>query len=94
MRHAHTGQKEMTVNRLQILGREGHRELVWDVEKVEEEDPDTLAVIEEAERIVNEAFARGQAVFRIDDPDQPAVRINEFDRTAPRLIVIPRLAGG
>ena len=82
------------MNRLQILGREGHRELVWEVEKVEEEDPDTLAVIEEAERIVNEAFARGQAVFRIDDPDQPATRINQFDRTAPRLVVIPRLAGG
>lgn len=82
------------MNKLQILGREGHKELEWDMVKVAEEDPETLAVIEEAERIVNEAFARGQAVFRLDDPNQPAERIKEFDRTAPRIMIIPRLAGG
>jgi hypothetical protein len=82
------------MNKLQILGRSGHKELVWEMEKVEEEDAEALAVIEEAERIVNEAFARGQAVFRVDSPDQPAVRINQFDRTAPTTVIIPRLAGG
>jgi hypothetical protein len=82
------------VNKLQVLGRSGHKELVWDAEKVEEADAETLAVIEEAERIVNEAFARGQAVFRLDAPDQPAVRVDRFDATAPSTVIVPRLAGG
>jgi hypothetical protein len=82
------------MNKLQILGRAGHKELTWEIEKVQEEEAEALEVIAEAERIVNEAFARGQAVFRVDSPDQPAVRINQFDRTAPCTVIIPRLAGG
>lgn len=82
------------MNKLQVLGRSGHTELAWAPEKVEEEDREALAVIAEAERIVNEAFARGQAVFRLEAPDQPAVRIKEFDRTAPITVVVPRIAGG
>lgn len=82
------------MHKLQVLGRSGHVELVWDPEKVEEEETEALEVIAEAERIVNEAFARGQAVFRLDAPDQPATRIKEFDRTAPITVVVPRIAGG
>jgi hypothetical protein len=82
------------VNKLQVLGRAGHKELVWEVDKVEEADAETLAVIEEAERIINEAFARGQAVFRLDAPGLPAERIEKFDATAPCTVVVPRLAGG
>lgn len=82
------------MNKLQVLGRNGHLELVWDPEKVKEEEHEALEVIQEAERIVNEAFAKGQAVFRIDSPDEPAVRIDKFDRTAPTTVIIPRLVGG
>lgn len=82
------------MNKLQVLGRAGHTELKWEPEKVEEADAETLAVIEEAERIVNEAFARGQAVFRLDAPDLPAVRIDRFDVTAPCTVIVPRLVGG
>jgi hypothetical protein len=82
------------INKLQVLGRNGHTELTWDPEKVEEENADALAVIEEAERIVNDAFARGQAVFRLEEPNGMATRINQFDRTAPLTVVVPRIAGG
>jgi hypothetical protein len=82
------------MNKLQVLGRSGHRELVWDPEKVEEDEQEALEVIQEAERIANQAFARGQAVFRIDSPDEPAVRITQFDRTAPTTVIIPHLVGG
>jgi len=82
------------MNKLQLMGPEGHRELVWDPEKVEAQDPEALAVIAEVERLLNDAFARGHAVFRVEDPDQPAERINKFDWTAPRTVVVPRLAGG
>lgn len=82
------------MNKLQVLGRTGHTELVWEQEKVAEEEPETLAVIAEAERIVDEAFARGQAVFRLDEPNGTAERINKFDATAPLTVVVPRIAGG
>ena len=82
------------MHKLQILGREGHRELVWDPEQVEIGDLDAAEVIKEAERIVEEAVARGHLAMRIDAPDQPAQRIEKFDHTAPRTVIVPRIAGG
>ena len=82
------------MNRLQVLGRDGHRELVWDLEKVAAAEPEALAVIEEAEQIVEAALARGQAVLVVDAPDQPAKRIERFDQSAPQTVIVPRLAGG
>jgi hypothetical protein len=51
-------------------------------------------VIAEAERILDEAVARGHLALRIDSPDQPAVRIEKFDYTAPRTVIVPRIVGG
>jgi hypothetical protein len=82
------------MNKLQILGREGHRELVWDPEQVEANDLDAAEVIAEAERIVQDALARGHLAVRVDAPDQPAQRIEKFDYTAPRTVIVPRIAGG
>jgi hypothetical protein len=82
------------MHKLQVLGRDGHRELLWDPEQVEAEDPEALAVIAEAERIVAEALAHGQAVLVVDAPDQPAKRLERFDQTAPQTVIVPRLAGG
>jgi hypothetical protein len=82
------------MNKLQIMGREGHRELAWDPEKVDQGDPEALAVIAEAEQILAKALARGHAAFRVDAPDQPAQRIEHFDQTAPVTVIVPRLAGG
>jgi hypothetical protein len=82
------------MNKLQVMGREGHRELVWDPEKVEAGDPEALAVVAEAERILADALAHGHAAFRVDTPDLPAQRIEKFDQTAPHTVIVPRLAGG
>ncbi len=82
------------MNKLQVLGRDDHRELVWDPAQVEAAEPEALAVIAEAERIVEAALARGQAVLVVDAPDQPAKRIERFDQSAPQTVIVPRLAGG
>jgi hypothetical protein len=82
------------MNRLQIMGPEGHRELTWEIERVEEQDPETMAVIAEAEQILADALRRGHVAFQVDSPDQPAKRIKEFDPTAPRTVIVPRIAGG
>ena len=62
------------MNKLQILGREGHKELVWEPEQVNAQDPEALAAIAEAEQILEDALARGHAAFRVDAPDEPAIR--------------------
>lgn len=82
------------MNKLQVLGREGHKELVWDPEDVEAGDLKAAEVIAEAERILEDAVARGHLALRIDSPDQPAVRIEKFDATAPRTVIVPRIVGG
>jgi hypothetical protein len=82
------------MNRLQMMGRQGHRELVWDPEKVAAQDPETLAVIAEAEQILEEALARGHLAFRVEGPDRPAQRTRAFDPTAPQTVIVPRVAGG
>ncbi len=82
------------MNKLQVLGREGHKELVWDPEKVKDGDLEAAAVIAEAERILNEAVARGHLALRVGAPDEPAVRIEKFDPTAPRTVIVPRIVGG
>lgn len=82
------------MNKLQILSHEGHRELTWDAEQVEAGERAAADVIAEAERIVEEALARGHLAVRIDDPSQPAQRIKKFDYTAPRTVIVPRMAGG
>jgi hypothetical protein len=82
------------MNKLQILGREGHRELTWDAEQVVVGETEATDVIAEAERIVAEALERGHLAVRIDAPDQPAQRIEKFDYTAPRTVIVPRMVGG
>lgn len=82
------------MNKLQVLGREGHKELVWDPTEVETGDLNTAEVLAEAERILDDAVARGHLALRIDAPDQPAVRIEKFDATAPRTVIVPRIVGG
>lgn len=82
------------MNKLQVLGREGHKELVWDPEEVKTGEMNTAEVLAEAERILNDAVARGHLALRIDAPDQPAVRIEKFDATAPRTVIVPRIVGG
>jgi hypothetical protein len=82
------------MNRLQVMGAAGHRELVWEPEQVAARNPEALAVVAEAERILEEALAQGHVAFQVESPDQPAERIRRFDQTAPRTVIVPRIAGG
>lgn len=82
------------MNKLQILGREGHRELVWEPKEVEAGESEALEVIAEAERIVEKALANGHLAVRIDAPEAPAERIEKFDYKAPRTVLVPPIAGG
>lgn len=80
---------------LKVLGAKGHSTATWDPVKVREGDPEALAVIQEAERIVQEAQRRGAAVFSIDPETHQGVQVDRFDpqAEAETLVVLP-IAGG
>lgn len=78
---------------LRVMSRRGDDRLSWDLNKVETNDPEALAAIREAERIFNEERVRGATAFKVE-PGKPIERIEQFDRTAEQIVVVPRVVGG
>ncbi|MDQ2714988.1 MAG: hypothetical protein M3Z08_08785 [Chloroflexota bacterium] len=78
---------------LRVMSRRGDDRLSWDLNKVETNDPEALAAIREAERIFNEERMRGATAFKVE-PGKPVERIEQFDRTAEQIVVVPRVVGG
>lgn len=78
---------------LRVLSWRGDTKVTYDVERAASGDADQVAAVAEAERIFQEERARGATAFRMA-PDETAVRIDEFDRSAEQIIMVPRVAGG
>lgn len=78
---------------LRVMSWRGDTKISYDVRKAETGDAEQMAAVEEAERIFREERARGATAFRID-PDEAATRIDQFDRTAEQIVMVPRIAGG
>lgn len=78
---------------LRVLCWRGDTNVTYDVEKAATGDLEQRAAVEEAERIFRDERARGATAFRID-PDEAALRIDEFDPTADQIVMVPRIAGG
>lgn len=78
---------------LRVMSRRGDDRIVWDASKAAVGDREALAAIEEAERIFADQRARGGTAFRVETGKAP-VRINEFDRTAEQIVLVPRVVGG
>ena len=79
--------------RLRVLTSQGDKTVTWEEEKVETGDPEAVAAIAEAERLFREELQRGAAAFKVE-AGKTAERIDQFDRTAEQIIVVPRIAGG
>ncbi|HYU20571.1 MAG TPA: hypothetical protein VEQ11_17915 [Chloroflexota bacterium] len=79
--------------KMRVLSGRGDTVVEWDERKLRTRDPEALAAVREAERIFEEQRSRGATAFKVQ-PDKPAQRIDEFDRTAEQIIVVPRVAGG
>jgi hypothetical protein len=82
-----------TVGMLRVMSRRGDDRVSWDVQKVLTGDPEATAAVREAERIFAQERARGATAFRLD-PGQSAQRIEQFDKTAEQIILVPRVVGG
>lgn len=78
---------------LRVLSRRGDDTYSWDPSKIGTADHEALAAIREAERVFEEARARGATAFKTE-PGQPAKRIDKFDQTAQEIILVPRVVGG
>jgi hypothetical protein len=79
--------------KLRILSARGDSLVVWDPKRADTGDAEAKAAVQEAERIFEEQRARGATAFRVA-PDKPAERIDDFDREANEIIMVPRVAGG
>jgi hypothetical protein len=78
---------------LRIMSRRGDERVVWDNEKLGSNDLDAVAAIQEAERIFNQERARGATAFKVES-GKPVERIEQFDRTAEQIVMVPRVVGG
>ena len=78
---------------LRVMSRRGDDRITWDAQKVVTGDQEAAAAIREAERIFAQERAKGATAFRIN-PGKPAERIEQFDRTAEQIVLVPRVVGG
>lgn len=81
------------MSKLHLLSKHGDIQVEWDPKKAEIGDPEALAAIEEAERILAEARAEGATAFIVREGGQSQV-LEGFDRTAEQIVVVPRIVGG
>ena len=69
----------------------------WDPAKIAEGDAETKAAVTEAERLIEDAKRRGDAVVRAypGETGKPAERVGTFDpETMEEVLIIPRMVGG
>lgn len=78
---------------LRVLSWRGDTKITYDLQRAAAGDLDQRAAVEEAERIFRDERARGATAFRVEG-DAAAVRIDDFDRTAEQIVMVPRIAGG
>lgn len=78
---------------LRVMSRRGDDRVTWDQQKVSTNDSEAVAAVREAERIFAQERAKGATAFRIS-PGKPAERIEQFDRTAEQIVLVPRVVGG
>ena len=78
---------------LRVLNWRGDTKVSYDVERAAAGDIEQRAAVEEAERIFREERARGATAFKVI-PGEPGLRIDEFDREADQIVMVPRIAGG
>ena len=78
---------------LRVMSRRGDDKVAWDVMKAKVGDPEAIAAVREAERIFAQERARGATAFKVETGKAPT-RIEQFDKTAEQILMVPRVVGG
>ncbi|MFI5273849.1 MAG: hypothetical protein ACHQ4H_12520 [Ktedonobacterales bacterium] len=79
---------------LRMLSRQGDTQITWDSAAVRSGDPAAMAAIEAAERIFAAERERGATAFVVRGAGAPPVRIEQLDREAEEIILVPSIIGG
>jgi hypothetical protein len=78
---------------LRVMSRRGDDRVSWDAQKASVGDLEALAAIREAERIFAHERQKGATAFRVET-GRPPERIEQFDKTAEQIVLVPRVIGG
>ena len=78
---------------LRIMSRRGDERVTWNQSAAEAGEKEAAAAVREAERIFQVERARGATAFRVE-AGKPVERIEQFDRTAEQIVMVPRVVGG
>lgn len=81
------------MGKLRVLNSMGDSQVAWDAAAVAAGDPEAQAAVAEAERIFNEARARGSTAFSVSQGKVPT-RLDHFDATEEQILLVPRVVGG
>jgi len=75
-----------TIGTMDVMDKTGHTSIKWDRNNETE--------IEIARTTFNELTSKGYRAFRVEGADQKGERLNTFDPTAEKMIMVPQLQGG
>ncbi len=78
---------------LRVMSRRGDDRITWNNDKAQTNDAEAIAAVREAERIFTQERAKGATAFKVE-PGKPVERIEQFDRTAEQIVIVPRVVGG
>jgi hypothetical protein len=78
---------------LRVMSRRGDERVLWDQQKAASGDVEAAAAVREAERIFQAERSRGATAYRVEAGKQ-AERIEQFDKTAEQIVMVPRVVGG
>ena len=78
---------------LRVISSRGDDRVQWNEQDALSGNAEAMAAIREAERIFAQERARGATAYRVE-AGKPAERLEQFDRTAEQIILVPRVAGG
>jgi len=78
---------------LRVISKHGDDRLQWNAQVAQAGDALAIAAIREAERIFTQERARGAFAFSAV-AGKPAECIEQFDRTAEQIVLMPRVVGG
>lgn len=78
---------------LRIISCRGDDRRLWNEQDALAGDAEAIAALREVERIFARERARGATAFRVED-GKPVERLEQFDRKADQIILVPRVVGG
>lgn len=78
--------QQVKLSELQILDVSGHLTFFW--------NPSNREEVEHAEEHFQDYIDKGYKAFRVQGQDQQGSRMESFDPTAAKVMMVPQLRGG